>query len=164
MHFRSLGSGVGVSTAEIGAVCAVVWRGAVTKETFEIQRRALAEVVDLHARDGAGFLCIIEPSATPPDDALRRASADMITGHGAKLRCVATVIEGSGLKASIARSVLGGIALLARKRETEVSYFKDLRSGISWMTEHMAISSTEQVLRCVEEMRQALTDSTAASA
>jgi hypothetical protein len=152
---RSLGSGPGIAACEIGPVCIVLWRGAVLPATFEIQSQALAQVIARHP-GGAGFLCVIEPTAKPPDDELRRKSAEMLTGHGAKLRCVASVVEGSGLKASIARAVLSGITLLARERHTKAEYFANASLAVTWMGEHLAIPPADQVLAALESLRASL--------
>lgn len=152
---RPLATGSGVAAAEVGPVCVVLWRGAVTPESFALQSAALSEVVGRHP-EGAGFLCVIEPTARPPDDELRRRSAEMITSHGKKLRCVATVVEGSGLKASITRAVLSGISLLARDRTTTADYFADARAGASWMTEYVKLPSVDVVLRALEDLRRSL--------
>src|SRR5260221_13926411 len=87
---RVLSSTDGIAIAEVEPVCVVIWRDGVVPARFEKQRAGLAEVVDRHP-GVAGFLCIIEPTAKPPDDKLRRASTDMLLSHGDRLKCVACV-------------------------------------------------------------------------
>jgi len=152
---RQLGSGPGVATAEVGPVCICIWRGAVTASTFAVQSQALAQVV-AHHPEGAAFLCVIEPTATPPDDDHRKKSAELLTSFGSRLRCVATVVEGSGLKASIARAVLSGISLIARERQTKADYFSDTARAVAWLREHLDAPPAEQVLAAVDELRATL--------
>src|ERR1700722_19753412 len=98
----------GVVVAEAGRVCVVIWRGAVTESSFGLQRDGLAQVVRNHP-EGSAFLCVIEPTAKPPNDDLRVASTRMIEGHGTHLACVAVVIEGEGFRAAITRGVISGM-------------------------------------------------------
>src|SRR5450432_894406 len=78
------------AVAEKGAICIVIWRGNVEKNSFERQRSGLEEVVRRHP-EGAGFLCIIEKGAKPPDEERRRASAAMVESHGERLACLGCV-------------------------------------------------------------------------
>ena len=111
-----------VAIAEVGPVCVVIWRGAVTEAPFELQRAALARVVDRNPGT-AGMLCIVENSAKPPGDKLRSASTDMITRHGTNLKCLGCVIEGTGFMTAVHRGALAGMVLLLRNKKTSVSIF-----------------------------------------
>jgi hypothetical protein len=133
-----LDCGDGLVVAEVGPVCVVVWRDAVTRVRFERQRNGLATVVAHHPAK-AGFLCIIEPTCAPPEDELRRASADMIVSYRGRLRCLGTVVEARGFKAAVARSVLGSITLLAGNRGVPLRYFAGVEVAVRWMTEYVAI-------------------------
>jgi hypothetical protein len=113
----------GLALGEIGPLSVALWRGAVARESFNRQSAALRWVVESHPGT-AGFLCIVEAGSTPPDEELRRDSARMITAHGDRLALVAAVIEGSGFQASLARSVLIGIAMLVPRDQIGT----DLRS------------------------------------
>jgi hypothetical protein len=60
----------------------------------------------------------------------------MVEEHGERLRAVAVVIEGSGFRAAIVRSVASGIVRLARpKSRTPVSYFATIDDGVGWLSE-----------------------------
>ncbi len=143
--------GEGVAVAEVGRLCVVVWRGGVTERPFEHQRNGLAQVVADNP-DGAGFLCIIEPSATPPNDKLRRASTDMVAAHGNKLKCVAVVIEGEGFRAAITRGVIGGMALLLPRRTPSTTFAK-IPDALAWMQQHVTIESPVRVIIVVDKLR-----------
>jgi hypothetical protein len=144
----------GVAVGELGRVCVVIWRDAVVEHRFERQQAGLADVVRRH-RDGAGFLCVIEPTAAPPNDRLRRASIKMVESHGESLRCVAVVIEGEGFRAAITRSVISGMLLLLHSR-TPVRVFSRVGEAVGWMQGHIRITRPETVMTDVEELRSQL--------
>jgi hypothetical protein len=127
-----------VAVGENGNICVVVWRGAVTEAPFELQRSGLAEVVARNP-EGAGLLCVVERTAKPPEDTLRRASSQMIAAHGERLRCVACVIEGEGFKTAINRGALAGMVLLLRNKKTAVSVFATVREALVWMSRYLEV-------------------------
>ena len=151
---RILHSGDGVAVAEIGAVCVVIWREAVIKRRFDHQSAGLAHIVAQHPQ-GAGFLCVVEPSASPPDDKLRRASIDMVASHGEKLKCVACVIEGTGFRAAVGRSVLSGMALVFGQRKAPLSFFSSVDAATRWMKQYVELDTTRFV-SSVERVRRSL--------
>ena len=152
---RILHTGDGVAVAEIGAVCVVIWRDAVIMRRFERQAAGLSEVVNNNPQ-GAGFLCVVEPSATPPDDKLRRASINMVTSHGDNLKCVACVIEGTGFRAAVGRSVLSGMTLVSGQRKSPLSIFSSITAAARWMGRYVKLEqfvfadSVESVRRTLE--------------
>jgi hypothetical protein len=144
-----------VVVAETGSLCVVIWRGAVTKVPFEWQRSGLAEVVERHPH-GAGFLCVVEASAKPPEEELRRASSQMILAHGEKLKCVACVMEGEGFRAAINRGALAGMYLLLRNKKSPVSVFAKVPEAVRWMGEHIEIQPPDELVSTVETIRSRL--------
>jgi hypothetical protein len=145
----------GVVVGELGRVCVAIWRGAATPERFEDQRAGLAEVVRNHP-DGAGFLCVIEPTSAPPSDRLRRASIEMITVHKDRLKCVAVVIEGEGFRAATVRGVISGMRLIFPHGKPPASAFSKVGESVGWMQQHVRIVMPELVIRGVEELRSLL--------
>jgi hypothetical protein len=141
-----------IVVAESGHLCVVIWRGAVTKYPFEQQRSGLAAVVARHP-NSAGFLIVIEPTATPPDDQLRRESTQMLQSHGDRLKCVGCVVEGEGFKAAITRGVLSGMVLLMRNRQSPISFFSNVRSAAQWMAGYVQIPSVDALASIVEDIR-----------
>lgn len=150
----NLGSDQSVALAHIGPVCAAVWRRDVTQASFARQRAALAEVVARHP-GSAAFLCVIEPTSKPPSDELRRASVAMLDEHGDRLKRVAMVIEGTGFRASLVRTILSGLALTWSRR-SNLNYFADVTHGVSWMSGALAIPSVTEVVLAVEATRDTL--------
>lgn len=103
----------GLLMGMIGPICLALWQSKPTPERFAIQRAQLHAAV---AREPGklAFMCVVSAQADPPEERERKASADMITSRGAKLRGVACVIEGDGFRAAITRTVLSGIVLVIR--------------------------------------------------
>jgi hypothetical protein len=153
--FRVLHCDESIAVGEVGPVCVAIWRGAVTKAPFEWQRAGLAETVQRYPRE-AGFLCVVEIHAEPPGQELRNASSQMIVSHGEGLACVATVVEGDGFMAAIARGTVGGMILLARKRKCPVRVFATVREAAAWMGQHVHIPSIPEFATNVETIRSRL--------
>lgn len=123
----------GLAVGEQGSLCVVIWRLDVTPERFVHQRNALRDVAHRHP-GRAAFLCVIEPSAKPPSEELRRASVAMLTELRAQLSGVAAVIEGSGFEAAVTRSVLAGMMLLLRSFTREnIVFCATVREGLVFL-------------------------------
>lgn len=145
-----------VAVAEQGPVCITLWRGAVTSEPFELQRAGLASVAERYP-GGVAFLCVVEASARAPDDALRRASSQMVQAHRGKLRCVACVVEGNGFKAATNRGVLSGMALLLDKeRFSQIGVFATVDQAAPWMAKHIKLAPTVSLPYSVGQLRIAI--------
>ena len=117
--------------AETGGVSIAIWRRKPNRELFEVQRKCLNDVVARN-RGKAAFLCVVEPSAEPPDDDIRKASSLMISAHEKNLKCVALVIEGTGFRAAITRTVLTGIEMMIRA-PAPIKFFDIPKSACSWV-------------------------------
>lgn len=146
--------GDGIVVAQIGNVCAALWRKKPTKERFDLQRACLAAAVAKHPGRTA-FLCLVEPGTEPPDDEIRKASSAMISGHGENLKAVAIVVEGTGFKAAISRTVLSGIVFLIRS-PSPIKYFESAASGAAWLTQFVPVGNLQQFVEQVEVARKAL--------
>ena len=142
----------GLAVGEVSNVCIVVWREPVNRVRFDTQRDALTEVIARHP-ERAGFLCVIEPTAEPPNDELRRASAEMVRVNQRGLRCIACVVEGTGFKNAIARSALSGIALLLGTREVPFSVFGTVSAATTWMAPHVDMRDAVSIASAVEAVR-----------
>jgi len=144
-----------VAVGEFTAICICLWRGEVTATPFEHQRLGLAEVIANHP-SGAGFMCVVEPTSIPPNDALRRASTEMVASHGDRLKCVACAIEGSGFRAAVARSALTGMALLFANRKVPISFFANVPDAAAWMSDRLPSGPLAPVIAAVAELRSSL--------
>lgn len=142
----------GLALGEIGPLCVAVWRSGVTRDAFDRQSAALRSVVQSHP-GVAGFLCIVEPGAKPPDEELRQASAQMIGAHGDQLALAAAVIEGTGFQASVARSVLTTIAMFVPALRTKVSFFSNVTDAAHWACARIDLPAPHEVIADVEALR-----------
>jgi hypothetical protein len=123
--------GAGLVMASRGPVCLALWRSKPTPELFQIQSAELASAV-AHRPGHQLFLCIVEAKADPPDQPVRSASAQMISGHGRKLAGFACVIEGSGFRSALTRTVLTGITLLVPKPAPN-RFFESTSAACAWL-------------------------------
>src|SRR6478735_289253 len=120
----------GLHVAVYGSVCIALWLSKPTRQLFEIQRRELEATVKKHPGQ-ATFMCIIEPSADPPDQDVRNSSTEMIMSHGDKLAATCCVIEGSGFRAALTRTVLTSIAFMA-KGKTTIRFVEHVQTASDW--------------------------------
>jgi hypothetical protein len=148
----------GLVVAEIGPVCVVVWRAMVTRQRFEAQRVGLELVVRANP-EGAGFLCLVEPTSPVPSLELQRASGNMIAIHRARLKYVACVIEGDSMRAAIVRGVLSGMRLLVTGR-IAVGFWGTVGEAARGLSEALPIGAAEPFAECVETVRSLLPTST----
>ena len=131
--------------AHVGPVCLVVWHDAVTPDRFELQRSALRSLAAQQAQP-IGFICVVQPTAPPPDAAMRRASVALIDELGPRLECVACVIEGSGLVATTTRSVLSAMAVLLRRATRQIKFTDSVTAAATWMESRCAGASATVLL------------------
>jgi len=144
----------GIAVGQWGCISFAIWREGVTHENFVRQRDGLAEVVRSHP-EGAGFMCIIEAGTKPPDNVLRRASADMLTSHGDKVKCIACVLGAEGFWAAMTRSVLIGMGILMR-RLPPATAFSDVPSALEWMNGYLPTPILESSAAFIESARTQL--------
>jgi hypothetical protein len=116
---------------KVERVCLALWKGKPTPELFEAQRSGLA--VAVAERPGhALFLCVITTTSDPPEENERHASAKMISSHGKDLAACACVIEGTGFRAAVTRTVLSGISLLIRS-PAKLRFFESVAKACDWL-------------------------------
>jgi hypothetical protein len=144
-------SGDGLVMASMGPISVALWRTKPTRLLFEIQRNELAKVVSAH-RGSAAFMCIVQEGTADPDDELRKASAEMITGHGTSLAAVACVIEGSGFRAAITRTVLTGILFLARN-PAPTRFVESVQAAATWIGTRIGKPHVAGLVEAVASMR-----------
>ncbi len=125
----------GLVMAEVDNVCFAIWRTKPDRALFEIQKRCLASTV-LRFKGACAFLCVVEQASEPPDDDIRKESSEMITAHGTNITAVALVIEGTGFRAAITRTVLSGIVLVIRT-PAPIRYFESPRIAADWLRTKM---------------------------
>ena len=154
LKFDVTSAHAGLVVGTIGPVCLAIWRTKPTEALFEAQRLGLAAAVG-HSPGNVAFLCVVESTADPPDQKVRDASAAMISGHGKSLAAVACVIEGSGFRAAVTRTVLSGIALVARNA-APTRYFENVRTASTWLGERIPLGPHASLAEEVELGRKRL--------
>jgi hypothetical protein len=139
--------------AELGGVSIALWRRKPNWELFEIQKKCLADVVARHKGHSA-FVCVVESTSEPPDDDIRKASSAMISAHEKNLKCVALVIEGSGFRNAITRTVMSGIVMLIRT-PAPIRFFDTPTSASAWVGSLLP-SARAQLVEEIESLRLVL--------
>jgi hypothetical protein len=144
----------GVSVLELGQVCVLLWHGAVTTVSFGWQRDGLREVVKRHP-EGVAILCVIEESAKPPNDALRRASVQMVADHGELIKAISFVIEARGFGAGVVRAVISAFALLHRGQQPAAA-FSNTTEALTWMRQWVPVDSVVAAVHDIDAERARL--------
>lgn len=142
--------GSSLLTANIGPVYVAVWREKPTPALFDVQREQLTAATARHQREQL-FLCVVEVQVDPPEHAVREASAKMIHELGPALAGCAGVIEGSGVRSALTRSVLTGIAFVSRT-VAPFRFFESVGSACDWL-ELRAGGSLDGLAARVEQLR-----------
>ena len=140
--------------ASFGVVCVALWNSKPTRVLFEHQRAALATCV-IRYPGRALFLCAVSSKSDPPDQELRDASVKMLLAHERRLAGCACVIEGTGFRAAITRTVLTGMTLLART-QAPIAFFDQIAPACTWLEPR-----AEQPLRALAEQLVAVRKSAA---
>lgn len=145
--------GGGLLVGHFGHVCVAVWSTKPTWGLFEQQRAALANSVERHP-GRALFLCVVSAKADPPEQDVRDASAKMIISHDRQLAGCACVIEGSGFRAAITRTVLTGITLVVRT-PAPFGFCDSVHAGYEWLGRY---SPRGSLTGLIEELARARAD------
>ncbi len=142
----------GILMAELGHLCIAIWRKDSTMERFAVQKAALTSVVSRH-KGKAGFLCVVEESSGVPNDAVRDASSKLFRSLEGDLRAIAMIIEGTGFRSALVRSVASGIVMLMGKRSMPISYASNIAEGLAFLGKHIEIKDALATARVVETLR-----------
>jgi hypothetical protein len=124
--------------AEMVGVSIAIWRRKPNRELFDVQKRCLDEVVGKNKGKSA-FICVVEPTSEPPDDDIRKGAAQMISAHEKNLKGVALVIEGTGFRSAITRTVLSGIVMLIRT-PAPIKFFDVPKPACMWLGSLLPLS------------------------
>lgn len=127
-----------------------LWSQKPSPQTFEVQRARLVETVASAPR--TAFLCVVGADTEPPDQAIREASAQMISSHLGKLVAVACVVEGTGFRSAITRTVLSGMLLLLRSAPP-MRVFDDTASAVPWLSSALGGSKLDLLPGAVTQAR-----------
>lgn len=153
--FRIVQKSDGIVMAELETVSIAVWRQDSVLARFMVQRQALVDLAERFPGK-VGFLCVVEPTSGAPGEEVRQATSRMFDELSTKLKAIAMVIEGTGFRSALVRSVASGIVMLSRKRTVPISYFATVPEGVRWMGQHVDIGRQPDLTRAVEDARAQL--------
>lgn len=123
--------GGGLLLGTFSNVFFAVWSTKPTPPLFARQREGLEAAVRANPGNTL-FLCVVSPNAPPPEQAERDASSRMISELGQNLLGTACVVEGSGFRAAITRTVLSGIVFFIRT-PSPVTLFDSVNTASTWL-------------------------------
>lgn len=146
----------GLVMAEAGATCIALWRTRPDDFLFERQKTILSEVV-LSQPERVGFLCVIDPKSSPPEERIRKATVEMLREHRMGLACVSCVVEGQGFRSAISRSVLSGMSLLFGPREFPIKITDTVEHAAIWMANYVTLGPVAAYCETVQSYRDLLT-------
>jgi hypothetical protein len=149
---RLLKKADGIVVGQVGPICVAVWRKDSTRTRFVVQKTGLDTVLE-RSPGGGAFFCVVEPTSGPPNEDVRKASSKLFESHGRNLRAIAMIIEGTGFRSAVVRSVASGIVMLMGSRNTPISYFATIEAGAKWMQQHIDIGPIPSFKANVEQIR-----------
>jgi hypothetical protein len=148
--------GQGLASGSLDNVFIEVWRAPMNADLAAIERHAMLRTT-LRNRKNTAVLCVIEPTSTPPDDDMKKATTDLLRECENDLTCLAVVIEGDGFRAAMIRAVLGTIQMLFGRREFAIKYFADTKSASVWLgASSYTTIPADGLYEAAEEMRALL--------
>jgi hypothetical protein len=107
-----------------------LWRDTPTLEALDGVLQATRALI-ARCPTGIGVLGVAPGDMPLVGGAARRRAVAMLAETGGHVRCMATVIEGSGFRAGATRSVMSAITLLARQ-PCPAKIFGDVDEAATW--------------------------------
>lgn len=109
---------------------------------------------------GIGLITIVPPKAVPPESDVRGQLARMFS-DAPNVKASAICFEGSGLRATIVRSVVTGLTILSQPPFPQ-KVFASLDEGITFVNQHLGAAGANtiqnsRVVAELEEWRKSLT-------
>lgn len=158
MHVVACWSGVAV--AHVGPVCIVIWSDEVIPMRFDLQRAGLRTLA-AHRTDKIGLLCVVQPTALPPNAAMRSASIQMIDELHTRLGGVACVFGGEGFVAATTRSVMSAMALLLNRATVPIKLTGNVSAAAAWLSTRCEGTSSTDLMVAHDELARRLLNSQA---
>jgi hypothetical protein len=118
------------------------WRGPGDARNAQRQEKALRE---LAKHNPIGFVCLVEPTAAPPDKVQRVLVTKLLCEL--PVQAVVTVVRGSALRRSFATVVLTGMMFLINQElSSRTSICANERAAAAWVYSHLAFAPPEREL------------------
>lgn len=136
-----------------------LWRVHTRLEGIEKYVKHVAALANQHAT-GIGLLTIVPPKAVPPESDVRGRLARAFS-EAPNVMGSAICFEGSGLRATIVRSVVTGLTIISRPVFPH-KVFASLEEGVTFVNEHLAAAGAptlqnSRVVNEIVEWRKSLT-------
>lgn len=144
-----------------GPVAIVVWAGECTLVEAQFTE-VVGDKARLQSSGAFGLLAVVESTAEPPEQDIRRISLhinERLARRGAV--GLATVVPGTGFRASVFRGVITGMSLMAgHSYPTKV--FEASAGAAAWMRQRLGLAGGEaidvrELTLYLEELRSTLT-------
>jgi hypothetical protein len=149
--------GDGLATGAIANVYVAIWRDLKTRSRSDREAGGLRKVRAMHPRNTV-YLCVVEPTTSPPDEAMRRAAVEMLRAASEDLVAVAAVVEGDGFRAAMVRGVLTAMQRFVGLKGLPVRYFGDVSSATAWIAEGYSAAAAGTIASATAKLRAALDD------
>ena len=131
-----------------------IWRDAPTVGALETVRAAFTVMTD-ELPSGAGVLGVAEEGMPMIGAIERRITGELVSVLGRRALFVATVVEGDGLWASTARSVMTAIGIVAH-RPCPLKIFRHAREAAEWQARFPTGAAPVALSEAVERCRAAM--------
>ncbi len=114
----------------VGNIMVAIYRGPGTVSKIRRTGELLKEVTQEYPGNCC-FLSVIEIGSKAPDNEARELARAAMKSVGKNLKCVAYVLEGDSMRATLARTVLAGISFFSSTVDTD--FFSDIGRAERWM-------------------------------
>ncbi|MDD9965437.1 MAG: hypothetical protein OXR73_04375 [Myxococcales bacterium] len=138
----------------------VIWRHSTPVQ----EARQLCENLAALARERGSevhLISIVEDTARPPNAAARRALAAVLADNAKVVKSSSVIQEGNGFRASMVRSIVTGLAMLARPPFPH-HVFPLVNDALAYHAEHAGIDYDSnlvlQLRQAIADLRQVLDD------
>ena len=115
-----------------GSVIALRYEGTVTVAAARMLDKVLAARFDASPGAQWALLVVIDSSHPPPDAATRAEISRAMKGRGSRVKALAYVVLGTGLRAAAVRATLVGLNLLFRP-EYPIKVFAQPGAAVEWI-------------------------------
>ncbi len=114
----------------------VHWIGSTETPAVTRLSRAISALASKHPA-GVALIQYIAVSAVAPNKAARKALEDMLRGLPDKIVCSSLIVAGSGFRAASVRSLVTGLAMLARPQFPH-GVHASIREAARWHADHLS--------------------------
>jgi hypothetical protein len=136
----------------------IVWKKETQASAYARLITLVIQMGELHP-EGIGLLQVVETSASPPDEAARKAFSQSLGVCDKYVKHHSVVYEGSGFKAASVRAIMMGVYMVRRPKFEHLVANSLLRAAQWHEAEQRKLGKTlaaDQIVRSVEMIREML--------